>query len=1031
MKVIAIRGKNLASLEGEFELDFMQEPLQSAGIFAITGHTGAGKSTLLDALCLALFDCTPRMNKAKENNILLSDVQDRSLSQNDSRSILRRGTSEGYSEVDFVALTGDTYRSRWSVRRSRGRVDGSLQKVEMTLTNLTSGIEEQGTKTELLARIADLVGLSFEQFNRSVLLAQGDFATFLKARQSEKAEILEKLTGTDIYSRISASIYEKTKLAENEYGRILERIKGVELLSEEQREQLSLEQSQLLLQLNALKKEEEEKGVKLKWIEEEQALTLGISQSENELKEVSERITTAAPRYNRLQRIEQVQEIRDTYMELSAIRKQTVEKQRNIVEQEEVLRKKEELLTAILKEEAINRESATAYKELLKRLEPEINAARELDVRMAEVKKQVAEATKEANDALFKAQNQDKLWRNSEQELIQCRTDKQRIDEWFEKYNSYAALVPETGLVVSLLTDMETTEGQRRFNQEMWEKNTASCEKENKRLNDLKAESEQLNLLLPTEIVSLRTQLQDGAPCPVCGSLHHPLKDRTDVQTLEEEKLNNAKAEVAKEIETLTAAINRRNEDIIRLKTLVEDYVRHMNATREKLATFVSILPSWEHLLETGQLKQSVLDFSRKWNEHLAGQTSMNEKITKLQAQQDSQQNEWKNSAAVYEERKQKKTTLIGVGEELLKERSALLGGKPTAEVIETHSRQLTGLEKKLSDSMERRHQLQVEREACKSIIDQQGKELKQLAIQEKEDQIRIDTWLLRHSDISSVEELAALLANDAEWLATERKELNGLKERETSLLAVHRERKKQWLQHQEKEVRPGEEEVKEVLLDQQTVCRNEIEIRSNRKIQIDLAFENHEKGKSRIVAFEKELEEKKSLYEDWAKLNELFGSQTGNKFKEIAQGYTLEVLLVYANKHLQDLAPRYELQRITDTLALQIADLDMMGEIRSVHSLSGGESFLVSLALALGLSSLSSNRMNVESLFIDEGFGALDVDTLRIAMDALERLQTQGRKIGVISHVSEMTERIPTQVQVVRLSSGKSQVRIVKNALK
>ena len=124
--------------------------------------------------------------------------------------------------------------------------------------------------------------------------------------------------------------------------------------------------------------------------------------------------------------------------------------------------------------------------------------------------------------------------------------------------------------------------------------------------------------------------------------------------------------------------------------------------------------------------------------------------------------------------------------------------------------------------------------------------------------------------------------------------------------------------------------------------------------------------------------------------------------------------------------APRYELQRIPDTLALQIVDLDMMGEVRSVHSLSGGESFLVSLALALGLSSLSSNRMNVESLFIDEGFGSLDMDTLRIAMDALERLQMQGRKIGVISHVAEMMERIPAQVQVVKTGSGRSKVQVM-----
>ncbi|MDR1331402.1 MAG: ATP-dependent exonuclease, partial [Tannerella sp.] len=131
------------------------------------------------------------------------------------------------------------------------------------------------------------------------------------------------------------------------------------------------------------------------------------------------------------------------------------------------------------------------------------------------------------------------------------------------------------------------------------------------------------------------------------------------------------------------------------------------------------------------------------------------------------------------------------------------------------------------------------------------------------------------------------------------------------------------------------------------------------------------------------------------------------------------------ANKHLHELSPRYRLQRIPDTLALQVIDTDMLNEVRTVHSLSGGESFLISLALALGLSSLSSNRMKVESLFIDEGFGSLDSETLRIAMDALEQLHTQGRKIGVISHITEMTERINARINVIRASNGKSQIEI------
>ena len=120
MKILAIRGRNLASLEGEFDIDFTVEPLFSAGIFAISGPTGAGKSTLLDTMCLALFARTPRTNQAKENNVKLRDVNDEVLPQSDPRFMLRRGTASGYAETDFVALNGHRYRARWSVSRARG-----------------------------------------------------------------------------------------------------------------------------------------------------------------------------------------------------------------------------------------------------------------------------------------------------------------------------------------------------------------------------------------------------------------------------------------------------------------------------------------------------------------------------------------------------------------------------------------------------------------------------------------------------------------------------------------------------------------------------------------------------------------------------------------------------------------------------------------------------------------------------------------------------------------------------------------------
>ncbi|MDE6106931.1 MAG: AAA family ATPase, partial [Bacteroidales bacterium] len=245
MKILAIRGRNIASIEGDFELDFRREPLASAGLFAITGPTGAGKSTLLDVLCLALYGKTPRLEKARENNVAITEVG-KNLSPHDARFLLRRGCAEGYAEVDFQALSGEPYRVRWVVRRARDRADGALQEAEVRLYNLKTGREEGGKRTELWNRIAQLVGLSFAQFTRSVLLAQGDFAAFLKATQSEKAEILEKLTGTEVFGRISSALFQKNKEAAERYRQYELQTEGLNLMSAEDRERLQTEYDGLL-----------------------------------------------------------------------------------------------------------------------------------------------------------------------------------------------------------------------------------------------------------------------------------------------------------------------------------------------------------------------------------------------------------------------------------------------------------------------------------------------------------------------------------------------------------------------------------------------------------------------------------------------------------------------------------------------------------------------------------------------------------------------------------------------------------------
>lgn len=1041
MKILVIRGKNLASLAGEFEVDFTREPLSAAGIFAITGSTGSGKSTLLDALCLALFDSTPRLMKAKEAKVELTDVSQKTVAQSDSRSVLRRGTAEGYAEVEFVALTKQVYRATWSVARTGGRATGSLRSVTMRLANLSEDREEQGTKKELLGKISRLIGLSFEQFNRSVLLAQGDFALFLKAKQAEKAEILEKLTGTDIYSRVSTSIYGKTKAAEMDYKLLQARMKDIELFPNEKMEELAKEKHRLAEELVAMQKEQETVNASLKWLDEERALSQNKEKAAKELTVVAQEKEQAAPRYAALVRLERAQEVRDVFMQTTMAFQQLDANRKTLEEKQRMMQKTSTLVQEASEQRAAAQKQLSEWKEYIASKEPELNEAKELDMQLVEGVKQWEAIGKELNGDIGKQEGLERKIAECEQTVK--KLDKKQLDiaAWFKRYQGYANLIPVIELVVSMLASWETAKEQTNLNRKTLDEIRSLAEVEQSRLKEMQEEAERLNHLQPAEVVLLRAQLRDGEPCPVCGSTHHPAATLTEVQSLQEAELNRAKEKVAKEIERLTASVTARSLEIARLTTVVENYMRQATETLSKVTSYVSILPSWQDLLNKGTLKDAVKRFGVQWADRLQAQGETKEALAKHQTQLEALKHERDDIVRLIQEKLDKR----GVVEKEIHagraRRAKMLNGWTVNDFTRHLTTQQKAFEQSLEEAMKKHHDLLGTLESVKGQVMQLEKEKERLQVLSEEGKQALEAWLSHQADIASSAELKELLAKDAAWVAKEKRELEALKERFNSIQVVLAERTRKLEEHSLLPQKPSslsslspsslswleqKEEAGAFLQGRRTELKVATEQQTTRAAQIGMILEAQEKNRRALEALEKELKEKSGVYENWAKLNDLFGSQSGVKFKEIAQAYTLDVLLLYANKHLKDLAPRYELQRISDTLALQIVDLDMMGEVRSVHSLSGGESFLVSLALALGLSSLSSNRMNVESLFIDEGFGSLDMDTLRIAMDALERLQMQGRKIGVISHVAEMTERITAQIQVVKTGNGKSVVKVV-----
>lgn len=1026
MKILAIRGKNLASLEGQFNIDFTVEPLKSSGIFAITGQTGAGKSTILDALCLALFDNAPRLNKA-ESSVNVYDVEEKTITQKDSRNILRRGASEGYAEVDFVALNGDKYRSRWMVRRARGKADGTLQATSIKLDNLTGNSEEQGTKSNLLNRIVELIGLSFDQFTRAVLLAQGDFANFLKAKSSEKAELLEKLTGTEIYSKISVSIYQKTTDAKNALDLILQRMKDVKLLDDEELDALIEEKNTKNEELKPLKIQTGQIEKKLSWIKEDDLIKQELNQAEHELGTIQIAIRESSPRYEYMDMIDKSLQIRDSYIEF--IKKHNGQKniQTEIENNEAILKTISEQLENTTKNlseaKKTQEESETKYNSL----KPDINLAKELDLKIQVSIEKQAELRKELETYKKQLLASDETIASQKESQEKTIKEKAQLEQWFLDNDVYKTIVSKVDLIENLINTAYSAQRQKENASNSLKTNKAMLETTQKQLRRFELEAERLNNLLPTEIINLRHKLIEGEACPVCGSSHHPFKDNIEQsQKINEEELEANKQRVQNNINKLKTQIEQTQKGMTEFETYIKNFEEQYGNSYSSLKDNLNLLPDWETKLKAETLGKELSLFATQWHDNrkrLDSSTLFLENV----------------SARIITEEKAKTPILENISnkershqteeetyQKNIEQRKRLLDGKSVEEVEKYYTNLRESQSKQIEILNAKKEKNDVQKSSLIGKIEQQKKDAETNEKEINRLKIQIQEWLKDENHQISAEILKDLISKSREWINQEKQYLSEIQNKRLTAEATLTERKKRNIKHLESEDKPLDEETKDSLSENLNTISELTESINKQLSEIEVSLLSHEKGKEQIKSFEKELNEKSELFENWSKLNDLLGSANGNKFKTIAQGYTLDVLLSYANKHLKDLTQRYSLEKIPDTLALLVVDNDMLGEVRSVHSLSGGESFLISLALALGLSSLSSNRMKIESLFIDEGFGALDIDTLSVAMDALDNLQTQGRKIGVISHVEEMKERITTQIQVIKSANGRSSVNII-----
>jgi len=1294
MRILRIAGKNLASLADEFSVDFQQPPLAESGLFAISGPTGAGKSTLLDALCLALYDATPRLLRVAGRNYL-ADVGSETITTQDTRNLLRRGTAEGYAEVDFVGSDGASYRARWSVRRARTRAEGALQPTAMTLHRLPALQPLGHTKTEVKAEIEQRIGLSFEQFTRAVLLAQNEFSAFLKAEDNERGELLEKLTGSALYSEISMRAFARAKQEQEALQRLNDRLADQKPCSEEQRQELESRRASALAAQQELEQRSETLEQLLRWHQQAERLAAAEQQAGAACVAATAAIEAAAPQRASLERLDALQPARPLAAESARLKREISATQRQIAELAEQVQQ----AGAALVLHSSAQESAAQQLQQAELAQssaaPQLDQAKALDARIAAqlpVFQQAASVCAQADKADQTARAAQQARSDERQQVAGLQEASSR---WLAEHQQWAAMAQswerwevlfvqagqQAAQADKLYQSLARVQQQVQHQQELQtqvQSQLAACNQQLQVLEqqhqssastlaqyapeqlqaarrqltarrNLLAEGEKLWIALDarqtrhaylaqqtadlrhaaaqadaelkvaqqqavtllahstqaerslqlahaacsSNVKALRATLEDGQPCAVCGATDHPyhhddsrllamlaeleaevarwrqqveanLSLQTARRTTEQaclDQLNALAREAAALAPALTAAISawQALEPQLQAEALPEEaertgwFVGLLEQLRDALQAVEAQEHNWHQARQAHEALQAALAQSRSQHQQLqqalaCQQTALAESRSEARAldvqrvdlalalsavladldpaftgsdlpsddwkdawragparfyaARQAEAGQWLRQRSSYDERQQRLQALdieLRAGLEaqnkaqldavharvayssaetqlqaLQQQRRALWGGKD-----------VTAVETALTLAVNTARQQLAQRQSTAQLAAQAGaraeatqaqaqRHLAGLHSAAESAQQALQDWLasfnLRQPQhaLDDLDQLYSLLAVDADVIGAQRAALQELDRAAEAAATVLRERQLQHQQHLatapppdslateppvEHPQAPDEVQTEGLELpaadskagaDGQTATAISVPERLSRALAVlqqssqgaraqamaaQLALAEDDARRAKSAAMLEQIDAQGASTQRWARLSDLIGSADGKKFRNYAQQYTLDVLLGYANAHLRHLARRYQLERIchpaSPSLALQVRDRDMGDEMRSVHSLSGGESFLVSLALALGLASLSSNRVKVESLFIDEGFGSLDADTLRVAMDALDGLQAMGRKVGVISHVQEMTERIATRILVQPAAGGKSSVSV------
>ena len=977
MKILRIRLKNLNSLKGEHAVDLTIPPLSQAGLFAITGPTGAGKTTLLDAITLALYGRAARYG-----------------TESNPEHVMSRHCGECSAEVEFEVPAG-VFRAAWSRRRAKGKADGKLQAPERAIydalgTPLATQIRDADAKIE------ELLGLNYDRFLRSALLAQGDFAKFLKADAKERAELLESLTGTEIYSQLGQMAFEEAKTRDNELKIQEAALAQINILDPEARLDLEKQIQQVATDYeNALREIQigTEMLSKIQRLEE----YLGKAEkAKKDLADITQKKSLFAPNLEQLGRHKLALEFSTPLAQFDAADKAKFDAEKSasaaakksVSARESVhLRNHRVRLAIRFCTEALERSQADAAEQVTRQQEiaklaeewlKENQADQSLAASIGPITAVISEL-KSARSALKKAWSG---WRTGANEIFPEGSGS--LPEKLSDPDSNEISMSVDGFLKS--AEQRASELHAEFQDSEKKAHVAT-----EALNHAK---------LVSSLEVHRHNLKTGESCPLCGALEHPFSGRgapsLELKTLES-ALKSAKATLTRlsekkvEWDAGLKNLKSRKTDLMRC---VEEVSRALSDARDALHSFGSPPPACggeddlsKELAGRGNL------FIKKTKDFAEAK----DRVSKFQRQLDESKKESANLLVDLA-----KLPALPEGESFLE-----IDAEDLPDIPRAMEQFKVAMDDQTKAETEREISLKNANEASQSAEFKSSQLQEALATTEFKDILDLKSARMDSKAAEKIESLARELDKQLAAFSAL------LEEALSEIQTLHGQ-----------SILEGEKAVAFKQSHSELAAKRDTWLESKTTLQGVLSTDNA--NKERMVSEEAKLGDARKNLVVWKQLGELIGSHDGSKFRQIAQTISLDILTRHANKHLGKLSDRYRIQRETEGLLnLQIEDLHQAGAVRPMSSLSGGESFLASLALALGLSDLAGRTVRIDSLFIDEGFGSLDPDTLEVAIDALESLRQNQKTVGVISHVSLLKERIATQIIIEKEAGGRSRISL------